>query len=702
MTDRLPLHASGPAQAVAAGSARLAPDLLRWLPAILAASALLLIALRLHLGWQEVVTCEAAPDPASGHASGACSLARLTFASALLPRLAIGLVAGAALGLSGLLLQRVLRNPLAEPATLGITAGAQLALAIATLFLPALLTLGREPVALLGGLGTVALLLSLTWRKGLDPVSVVLGGMMLTMMAVAASAALIIFNGDYVFSLFVWGGGSLVQQDWQATGILGTLTLAVALCAVLLRRPLTLLSLDDRAARGLGLAVTTLRIVLLAMATGLASAVTAHLGPIAFIGLGGPALARIAATGASGTASGTSSGGQTLSALVISATLLSVTDSALALTIGREFDRIPAGAAAALLGGPLLLWVLPRLSMLRPGERRDTGSLPPAPTGPLQQSPARLALLALGLVLACSLALCLGRNGQGWQLVTGADLADMLPWRLPRILTALAGGALLATAGVILQKLSGNPLAGPEILGVGAASGVGLCLMLLIVPLAGSELRLAASTTGALLATLLILRLATRAGFSRERLLLGGVALGAFCSAILSAVMAMGSPVSYQLVAWMTGSTQSATLAGGLALTGSALGLVALLLGLGRWLDLLSLGDPLARALGLPLRPARLTLIALSAAATALATLSIGPLSFIGLVAPHLARLGGFAHGRAHVIASTLCGGMLLVISDWLSRQLAFPYQLPLGLIASLLAGPYLLWLLGNGRSRLH
>ncbi len=125
------------------------------------------------------------------------ALDHVIFFQSTLPRAAVAILAGAALGLSGLLLQRVLRNPLAEPSTLGISGGAQLAMTVATLHAPALMTASPILVAFAGGMLAVSIVLALTWRRGLEPVSVVLAGMMLSLTATSLSGAIILADGDY-------------------------------------------------------------------------------------------------------------------------------------------------------------------------------------------------------------------------------------------------------------------------------------------------------------------------------------------------------------------------------------------------------------------------------------------------------------------------------------------------------------------------
>jgi iron complex transport system permease protein len=117
-----------------------------------------------------------------------------------------------------------------------------------------------------------------------------------------------------------------------------------------------------------------------------------------------------------------------------------------------------------------------------------------------------------------------------------------------------------------------------------------------------------------------------------------------------------------------------------------------------RWLEILPLGSDQARAIGLPLRTSRMILTILAAGLTAAASLVVGPLSFVGLVAPHMARLVGFGRAHHQLLAAILIGAGMMTGADWLSRIVSFPYQLPLGLFASLIGGPYLIWLLRRNR----
>ncbi len=614
-------------------------------------------------------------------------IGRVILTHGLLPRAAVAIVAGAALGLAGLLLQRVLRNPLAEPSTLGIAAGAQLAMAAATIAAPGLMAFSREGVALAGGMGAAALILALTWRRGLEPVSVVLAGMMVALTATAASAALILANGEYMFSLFIWGGGALTQQDWGATATIASRLAVVVAASVLLMRPLAILGLDDAASRSLGLAVNAMRLTVIGLAVWLASTVTAEVGVIGFVGLAAPTLAHLGGA--------RTMRARMVAAPLIGAILLWLTDGAIQITAGAQGERIPTGAATALLGGPLLLWLLPRIRMAEwPSLQAGSGSETRA------ARPWRLvAGLALAGIAVAAASLAVGRGPDGWTVATGALFSDLLTWRAPHLGIAAASGAMLAGAGMLLQRMTGNPLASPEILGVGTGAGVGLTAALYLFDNPGIGIQFAASVTGSIIVLVSMLLIAARGGFGPERLLLGGVAMGALCSAVLTAVIATGGVQAFALLRWISGSVNIITPEQTLLAALAALVLLTPLPFMSRWLDILPLGAVTAGALGVPVRKSHAAIVVLAGLLTATAALFVGPLSFIGLIAPHLARLAGLTRAPPAMAGSVVIGAGLMMLSDWLSRLAAFPYQLPLGLFAALIGGPYLIWLLGRGRA---
>jgi iron complex transport system permease protein len=126
----------------------------------------------------------------------------------------------------------------------------------------------------------------------------------------------------------------------------------------------------------------------------------------------------------------------------------------------------------------------------------------------------------------------------------------------------------------------------------------------------------------------------------------------------------------------------------------ASVGLIAAALCARRWLDILPLGGSAAGALGLPLTLSRLALFALAGLMSAAATLSVGPLSFIGLMGPHLAREAGLVRALPQMAGAAAMGGCLMVVADWIGRTIAFPYEIPAGLVSALVGAPILMLML--------
>ena len=596
----------------------------------------------------------------------------------LLPRAGFALLGGAALGLSGALLQRVLRNPAADPSTLGVSSGAQLALGAATLFAPALMGEARSAIAFAGGATALALVLVLSRARNYDPVTMILCGLVVSLVCGALSATLILAGGDYMLSLYLWGGGALAQSGWRNDGIIAALLFVAAMMTFLLRRPLTLLGLSDESAKGLGVSTSSIRLSGVLAATLLATTVTAFVGIIGFVGLMAANLARLSGA--------RTANAQLLAAPFIGAVLLFATDtSVLAFeTIGGS--SVATGAVTALVGGPLLLWLLPRLP------QRSSGTIV-APSRRLMHTRTTLVILVIFCLLAGGVSLFLAPDG--WGLLAQRSALDaVFPLRWPRLLAGASAGTILATAGVILQRITGNPIASPEILGISSGAGLGLAVLLLWAPLAGISEMLVATALGSLAALASILIFARAARLGPERLLLGGIAVASIAGSGVTLVMARGGPEASRLLDWMSGSTLRVTPALALSEVGVALLLVPMAILAHRWLTVLPLGASMARALGVPLGSAGGLLVTLAAILTAAATLVVGPLSFVGLIAPHLARAAGFHRAREQLLAAGLIGALLMIATDTAARSLAFPYQLPTGLFAALVGGPYLVVML--------
>ncbi|WP_437411045.1 Fe(3+)-hydroxamate ABC transporter permease FhuB [Serratia marcescens] len=607
---------------------------------------------------------------------------QMLFHYSLLPRLTVSLLAGAGLGLVGVLFQQVLRNPLAEPSTLGVAAGAQLGLTIATLWVLPGGEFTRQLAAMVGAIAVGGLVFGVAWGKRMSPVTLILAGLVLGLYCGAVNSLLALFHYDQLQGMFLWGTGALNQQDWSAVQFLLPRLLVAGALAALLLRPLTLLGLDDGVARNLGLGLSMARFCALGLAIIFSAMLVSAVGVIGFIGLFAPLMAKI--LGARRLAH------RMMLAPLLGALLLWLTDQVM-LGVTQVWREIPTGAATALFGAPLLLWLLPRLRSAATPPPMNLGDKVPAERGNL---PGWILLGGLVLLIGLTLALMLGKNAGGWHWSLGAELDALLPWRWPRVLSALAAGMMLAVAGTLIQKLTGNPMASPEVLGISSGAAFGVVMMLFMVPGDAFVWLLPAGSLGAAVTLLIIMIAAGRGGFSTERMLLAGIALSTAFTTVIFLLLASGDPRMGGLLTWLSGSTYSVEPAQALRTALVAAGLMILAPLCRRWLTILPLGGATARSVGIALTPARLTILLLAATMTAMATLTVGPLSFVGLMAPHMARMLGFRRALPQMVIAALLGGLLMVFADWCGRMLLFPYQIPAGLLATFIGAPYFVYLL--------
>lgn len=599
-----------------------------------------------------------------------------------LPRLTVTLLAGAALGLAGTLMQQVLRNPLASPTTLGVASGAQLALMMVTLFAPSWLLLGREWIAMAGGSLAMALVFALAWRRQLNPVVIVFAGLVINLYLAAISMGLLLFFQEELKGLLVWGSGSLAQNSWNGVSYLLPRLLVAGGLAAALVRPLAVLELDDASARSLGVSLQNLRLAGLGLAVFVTACVVSVVGLIGFIGLAAPAMVRLLGI--------RQLGQRLLWAPVLGALLLAATDLLLQ-SVSRFWPMlIPTGAMTALLGAPLLLWLIPRLSLKSGTPKASTGLLVarhPAPT-------RLITLLLLGLGLAIIGSLLFGQGMHGWSWPSWLRWQAQLEWRLPRTLAAGAAGILLALAGTLLQRVSNNPMASPELLGVSGGTFMGVIATALLLPALPLPMMLLGGLIGAFSCLLLLVLVNRKHGFQPERILLSGIAITALFEPLQAIALANGDMRVQQLLSWMSGSTYYVTLPVAYGLVGLAVLMLAACLLISRWLDLLPMRPALATALGIRLNRAQLAILLLVAVLTASATLVVGPLSFVGLLAPHMAKLMGLVRARWHLLGAAASGALLMVSADWIGQQILFPQDVPVGLVSTLLGGAYFMWCL--------
>jgi iron complex transport system permease protein len=611
---------------------------------------------------------------------------RMVFLYSTLPRLVMAILCGAGLAASGAILQQVLRNPLASPTTVGVDAGARLALGVATIFAPTLFAIGRDAVALFGSAISTVLVFALVRRREFSAISIILAGLVVSLYCGALSSILVLVKDRYLVSLFIWGGGSLSQQSWAPSIALAWRLGLVALPLLLILRPLSVLDLDDQSARSLGLSVTTLRVLAIGIAIAFSALVTSAVGVIGFIGLVAPVFARLSGARRFGE--------RLLWSSLIGALLLLLTDATLQNFAGLSSEFVPTGAVTAVLGSPLLLLLLPRL-------RATTRPPLDMPTGHGFVIPSRWSVwIAASVIVVVVLAILVGRGSLGaWQIAPLQQLSEIMTWRIPRIVGAVSGGALLGVAGFILQRLTNNEMASPEVLGVSAGGMLAVAVSLFAFGALGRASLTISATAGGLIVLALILLLGRRSGFAPERVLLAGIAVNALIDAVVGVMSASGDPRAVMLLAWMGGSTSGTTMADALRLAATAIVLITSSLLTARWLAILPLGEAQAKALGVPLTLVRFLLLLLAAVMTAAATPVIGPLTFVGLMAPHIVLTLGIRKLLPALMSTAIAGASVMAVADFLARTVAFPIQLPTGLVAALVGAPFLMVLLSRRRT---
>jgi iron complex transport system permease protein len=269
--------------------------------------------------------------------------------------------------------------------------------------------------------------------------------------------------------------------------------------------------------------------------------------------------------------------------------------------------------------------------------------------------------------------------------------------RLPRVLVGLLVGASLGLGGALFQSISRNPLGSPDVLGLGQGSTAGALVM--IVLFSGSATQAAAGAfVGGLATGLAIHLLAWKQGVHGYRLVLVGIGVSAVVTAVNGYLLTKADIVdAARAVVWMTGSLNGRDWDQVWPLLGLCAILVPLVLGNARGLRTLEMGDDVSYALGVRVERVRLVLMLSAVLLTAGATAAAGPVGFVALTAPQLARRLTCAPGP-NLVPSMVMGAAMLIVADWASQRVFGAAQLPVGVVTGVLGGASLLWLLVTER----
>ncbi|MGV9284371.1 iron ABC transporter permease [Streptomyces sp. NPDC003730] len=615
-----------------------------------------------------------------------------------LPRMTAGLLVGAVLGAAGAVLQAVSRNVLASPDTLAVNAGSYLALGLAGATGVSMPLLASSGVAFVGGLAAAAVVLGLS-GLGTGTVRLVLAGTALMLGLNSMTEGLLLLFPEQTKGLYAWNQGSIAQNGFD--GVLQMLPIAlIGLAGLMLTaRRVDALALGDDAARGLGVPVRGTRVTVVVLAALLSAAAVTLAGPVGFVGLCAPALVRPLGRrfrGFSRSRTAMPAAALTGAALVLGSDVL-----LRSLVSAERSVAVPTGVVTSLVGAVFLVAMALRVRDTSGAGAPDRLRIPGRAV--FLTTVAVLVVVLVGLVITAVLVgdskLLLGDVVNWAQGRAGRAVTFVLDTRVPRVLAALGAGAALALAGTLVQAVTRNPLAEPNVLGVSGGGALGAVILVTTVPTAGTWGVAGAAFAGSAVTAVLVFGLAARGGFRQNRLVLVGIGVASGTAALISLLIVLTDPFNAtKALTWLSGSTYGRTMPDVVPVA------LALLVGIGvafarrTELDLVSLDEDTPRLLGLRLAPGRLGFLVLSVVLSSTAVACAGTIGFAGLVAPHAARaLVGRRHVRVVPVA-LLLGATLVCAADLLGRTVIAPAQLGAGLMTAVIGTPYFLYLLVRSR----
>ncbi|MFH9085538.1 FecCD family ABC transporter permease [Streptomyces sp. NPDC017673] len=326
----------------------------------------------------------------------------------------------------------------------------------------------------------------------------------------------------------------------------------------------------------------------------------------------------------------------------------------------------------------------------------------------LRLDPRALVVVVLLLAAACAAGVAL--IGTGEARIPAADVLRTLAGngtayqdfivnelRLPRVLVGLLVGASLGLGGALFQSVSRNPLGSPDVLGLSQGSTAGALVVIVLMSGSASQVTVGA-LAGGLATGLAIYALAWKQGVHGYRLVLVGIGVNAVMTAVNGYLLTKADLVdATRAVVWMTGSLNGRGWDQVWPLLGLCAVLVPLVLANARGLRMMEMGDDISNALGVRVQRVRLVLLVCAVLLVAAATAAAGPVSFVALTAPQLARRLTRSPGP-NLVPSLCMGATLLVAADWASQRAFGADQLPVGVVTGVLGGAYLLWLLVTER----
>lgn len=609
---------------------------------------------------------------------------QIFFHFSTLPRTVMAFMCGAGLAVAGGAIQTIFRNPLASPTTLGVGAGVELALTIFLVMAPASLAPYQDIFTLTGGMVALGVVYLIASGRSNATLWLILAGMIVNLLLHSATQIFMLFHQQYLDSIFMWGAGDLAQNGWDSTFYLAPRLVLGIIAIFALVRPLDILALGDDTANSLGAPVKWLRLAILTLAVFVTTSIISAVGMIGFIGLAVPATLRFLGFNRSKSLLAMS--------LLIGGCSLLLIDYVLRQFSGTGGDIFPTGAATALIGAPFVIVILRKARIMPDGNanRQDH----PADYS-LAPKHMLMAVLFAVLLIGLALSLMVSLNEQSQVIFTSISdlftLNSTLGDRAQRTLAAIVCGAALAVSGTLIQRVGHNPMASPEITGVSSATALAMIIAMIYFGFEGRTDLMLIGAIGGIIALLVLLGLCRNFTHAPHYLLLNGLAITAILGSVVRIALTHSGTKATMLISWLAGTTYFTRMDEVIAVAFITAILTLLTLLARRPLELASMGADQAMSLGLGISLFRLAMMMAAAILAAVSTLLVGPLSFVGLMAPHLARIAGFRLAGAHLIGAILIGANVMMVAEWLARNMLYPQQLPTGLIAALIGTAYFL-----------
>ncbi|PCF83266.1 FecCD family ABC transporter permease [Staphylococcus delphini] len=278
--------------------------------------------------------------------------------------------------------------------------------------------------------------------------------------------------------------------------------------------------------------------------------------------------------------------------------------------------------------------------------------------------------------------------------VWSGDNFILSEFRVPRMLLGILVGAALAISGAVIQGVIRNPLASPDVIGITKGASLAAVIVIIVFPAAPLFVLPVASFIGALVISLILSLLISWKGIKGSQLALIGMAIGAVAMALVQYLLIRNPMEANIALVWLTGSLFGRSMDHVLTILPWLIVAIPVIFLYARKLDILHLGEEVATALGIPVQRTKMILLFASVMLAGAAISVVGGLSFLGLIAPHIAR-SLVGHQHRHIVAmSGLVGALLMVIADGLARIIASPIDIPVGVLIAIIGAPYFLYVL--------